>query len=199
MKKRINQIKGKRLVRGGDTNTLTHNEILVTETSNGVSLKERTRDGIVEINYKDVNVADIFISIDVINSYHGNGGIKMMGKNYKIYGEQSLFSIYENTSIVLLNGGINEELSTPKKCDLIIQVNDYFNSRVEYNHHILTDTHVLNYYLNASNMPVKEFEEIIKEGTSSFTDSFKNTIFYKLKDYVICITKDYPRQLIIQN
>ena len=125
----------------------------------------------------------------------------MIGKNYKIYGEQSLFSIYENASIVLLNGGINEELSTPKKCDLIIQVNDYFNSRVEYNHHILTDTHVLNYYLNPSNMPVKESEEIIKEGTSLFMDSgsFKNTIFYKLKDCVICITKDYPRQLITQN
>lgn len=45
MKRRINTIKGKRLVTGGDTNTLTKDEILVTEAPNGVILKERTSNG----------------------------------------------------------------------------------------------------------------------------------------------------------
>lgn len=39
MKRKINTIKGKRLVMGG-TNNLTKDEILVTETLNGIGLKE---------------------------------------------------------------------------------------------------------------------------------------------------------------
>lgn len=45
MKRRINTIKGKRLVAGGDTNTLSKDEILVSETPNGVVLKERASNG----------------------------------------------------------------------------------------------------------------------------------------------------------
>lgn len=48
MKQRVNTIKGKRLVYGGDTNTLTKDEILVTETPNGVQLKERTSNGTIK-------------------------------------------------------------------------------------------------------------------------------------------------------
>lgn len=40
MKRKINTIKGKRLVMGRGTNNLTKDEILVTETLNGIGLKE---------------------------------------------------------------------------------------------------------------------------------------------------------------
>lgn len=45
MKRKIDTIKGKRLVMGGSTNTLSKDEILVTETSSGIELKERSADG----------------------------------------------------------------------------------------------------------------------------------------------------------
>lgn len=48
MKRKIDTIKGKRLVMGGSTNTLTKNEILVTETPDGIELKERDSDGKVK-------------------------------------------------------------------------------------------------------------------------------------------------------
>lgn len=48
MKRKIDTIKGKRLVMGGGTNTLTKNEILVTETPDGIELKERDSDGKVK-------------------------------------------------------------------------------------------------------------------------------------------------------
>lgn len=48
-KQRINTIKNKILVQG-DENLLTNNEILVTETPEGVSLKERTSEGIKTIS-----------------------------------------------------------------------------------------------------------------------------------------------------
>lgn len=48
MKRKINTIKGKRLVMGGGTNNLTKDEILVTETSNGIELKERSSDGSIK-------------------------------------------------------------------------------------------------------------------------------------------------------
>lgn len=48
MKQRVNTIKGKRLVSGGDTNTLTKDEILVTETPEGVVLKERDYKGTIK-------------------------------------------------------------------------------------------------------------------------------------------------------
>lgn len=47
MKRKIDTIKGKRLVMGG-TNTLTKNEILVIETPDGIELKERDSDGKVK-------------------------------------------------------------------------------------------------------------------------------------------------------
>ena len=45
MKRKIDTIKGKRLVMGGGTNLLTKDEILVTETPSGIELKERSADG----------------------------------------------------------------------------------------------------------------------------------------------------------
>lgn len=48
MKRKINTIKGKRLVMGGGTNNLTKDEILVTETPNGIGLKERSSDGSIK-------------------------------------------------------------------------------------------------------------------------------------------------------
>lgn len=50
MKQRINTIKGKRLVRGGGTNLLRNDEILVTETNNGIQLQERQGGNIVSLS-----------------------------------------------------------------------------------------------------------------------------------------------------
>lgn len=65
MKRKIDTIKGKRLVMGGGTNILTKNEILVTETSNGIELKERSSDGSIKElagggnNTDQINVFDL--------------------------------------------------------------------------------------------------------------------------------------------
>lgn len=48
MKRRVNTIKGKRLVLGKDTNIITKDEILVTESPNGIELKERDYQGKIQ-------------------------------------------------------------------------------------------------------------------------------------------------------
>lgn len=81
MKRKINTIKGKRLVMGGGTNTLTKDEILVTETPNGIGLKERSSDGSIKElagggnNTDQINVFDLVKNprfVCVINNTAGS-------------------------------------------------------------------------------------------------------------------------------
>lgn len=79
MKRKINTIKGKRLVMGGGTNSLTKDEILVTETSNGIELKERSSDGSIKElaggSSEGGNIVSIFknpVCYKIDMSYHNS-------------------------------------------------------------------------------------------------------------------------------
>lgn len=79
MKRKINTIKGKRLVMGGGTNNLTKDEILVTETSKGIELKERSSDGSIKElaggSSEGGNVVSIFkdpVCYKIDMSYHNS-------------------------------------------------------------------------------------------------------------------------------